>query len=210
MNRLPFHLYVSLFLVILLEGCASSSSMPEDHYYRLSPVAEVEKLSAPIIKSRLVVERIKTFGIYNERAILYASEDNPETLKYHHYHHWIDKPANLVREQLSNYLRDVALADNVVDDNSRQNRDMLLQVDIKKFERVLRTNGDVHVRITLRLKVSSERNDTQILFKSYTELNKAENGSMAATIRAFNLGLANIYQQLSNDIIESVGFIVNC
>lgn len=185
-------------------GCASSSSMPEDNYYRLTPINQIEKLSAPRINATLVVERVKAYGIYHERAILYVPEDSPETLKYHHYHHWIDKPATLVREHLLRYLRDLAVADNIVADQGRQNDALLLKLDLKNFERELHRNGEVYVKISLGLRIVNKKHHNPILVQDYTETSRAEDGSMAATIHAFNLGLANIYQQLSEDLLASV------
>ncbi len=204
MNKVRYCLAAVISLSVVLIGCASSSSMPEDHYYRLSQINNVNKISATIINETLVVERVKAYGIYHERAMLYAQEDSPETLKYHHYHYWIDKPAVLVREQFIRYLRDAAVAQHVVESEIRQHDGIMLNLELKNFERELHNNGEVFVRISLGLRTFNTKRNTPIFSQDYTEIIKADDGSMAATVRAFNIGLADIYQKLSNDLISSV------
>lgn len=204
MNRKNSLLAGLLFISLILTGCASTSSIPEDHYYRLTSLEPKVRFSDPKIVNTLVVDRVKAFGIYHERAILFTRESNPETLKYHHYHHWIDKPAVLLREQLIHYLREAGFSDYVVEGSGRQDGDVHLQLNLKQFERQLHANGDVDVTITVNASVILDKNQPPVLFRDYSVVSRAEDGSMSATIRAFNQGLGNLYQSLTDELIQSV------
>jgi len=190
---------------LLLSGCASTNSIPEDHFYRLAPLSPPMPYAEPRLEQQLVVGRVKAYGIYHERAILYIPAGRADTLKYHHYHYWIDKPAVMIREQLIHYLRESRVSAAVSDVSGRHQKGWHLQPMLKRFERQLKSNGDVEVGIELDIKLVPESNGAPPVVRTYSVRHRAEDGSMAASIRAFNSGLLEIYRTITADLSELAG-----
>ena len=187
---------------LLLAGCAATSAIPEDHFYRLATLDPLRQYSEPVLKGQLVIGRIKTYGIYHERAILYSPAGQPDTLKYHYYHHWIDKPPSLIRAQMIQYLRKTGLFEAVIAGTGRQVESVHLNPELKQFERQLGERGEVDVCITLGLRVGDGLNGATLLEKDYLARYRAKDGSMPASIHAFNAGMAEVYQRIMEDLIE--------
>lgn len=189
-----------LLLPLLIAACATGEPIPEDHYYRLiAPVAPA-RLAEPAIPGTLKVEPIETFGIYRERAMLYARSDNPAGLGQHHYHYWIDTPSRLIRDQLVDYLRKSGVADTVAGAQIGLRGDLRLHLELKNFERVIHPSGAVSVKVRLDA-VITDPSERPLKIASYLREPQADDASIAASVDAFNRALEGIYGQLLKDLI---------
>ena len=188
-----------LLLPLLMAACATPAPVPEDQFYRLIGPAAPAHLAKPTIPGTLKIEPIKTFGIYRERAILYSQSDQPARLSQHHYHHWIDTPTRLIREQLTDYLRESGVAETVAGSQIGLSGDIRLNLELKQFERVLHPAGDVSVGVRLDA-VIMDRSNKPLKIASYRSEPPAEDSSVTASVAAFNQALEAIYRQLLEDL----------
>ena len=189
---------------LVFAGCASTQSVPEDHFYRLTPLAVVEPFATPPIAGVLKVDRVKAIGIYQERSLLFSREATPETLERYHYHFWVDAPAVLLRKHLVAYLRKRAVAPLVLGGETRQTGDIQLQLELHNFERILNDAGPVQVMVGLGLVAKTGRGEKPLLIKSYSTVKSVDDAAMPASIRAINQGLADIYRQLTDDLTAAL------
>ncbi|MCU7813295.1 MAG: PqiC family protein [Candidatus Thiodiazotropha sp. (ex Notomyrtea botanica)] len=191
--------FFALVWSLLLTACATSEPIPEDHFYRLLSPSNPTPLEKPIINGVLKVEPIKAFGIYRERAILFSRSDSPEILKQHHYHHWIDTPTRLIRDQLVDYLRKSAIAETVAGAQIGMKGDVRLHLELKHFERVLHPSGSVSVKVRLDAMIADKSN-RPLKVVSYLQEAPAESNSIAASVAAINLALVEIYRNLMEEM----------
>ena len=201
MNRSSIFYRLVLSSLLMTGGCATTAPVPEDRFYRLLDTPELKKQSTTAYNGTLKVEPIKAFGIYRERAILFTHSDSPETLRQHHYHHWIDTPTRLIREQLVDYFRKSAIATRVTGAQLAGKSDFRLHLELKHFERIIHPSGDVAVKIRLDAILSDASNQT-ILTRSYVREPMASDNSIAASVAAMNQALGDIYRELGSEIRE--------
>jgi ABC-type uncharacterized transport system auxiliary subunit len=190
---------LALLLPLLLAACAGGGPIPEDHYYRLLAAAAPQHMKAPAIAGTLKVEPIETFGIYRERAILFARSDDPADLRQHNYHYWIDTPTRLIRDQLVDYLRASGIAGTVAGAQIGLRGDIRLRLTLKNFERIIHTDGTVSVKVRLDA-VITDASNRPLKIDSYRRDEPAEDGTMGASVAAFNRALSAIYGQLLQDL----------
>ena len=181
-----------------LWSCASTTEAPEDRFYRLTPVSVERRLADPLVDGVLRVERVEAFGIYRERAILFSSAESPESMQRHHYHLWVDAPTKLVHAHLAAYLQDAGAADLVAGAEAGRRGDFELEVTLKNFERVLYPSSDVTAAVAL--KVVARHNRRVVLSENYAAEVPATDGTVAASVKALNEGLARIYLSLLEDL----------
>ncbi|WP_177421040.1 ABC-type transport auxiliary lipoprotein family protein [endosymbiont of Lamellibrachia barhami] len=203
MNRLLLT-WGCCIIALIAAGCASTKPVPENNFYRLVESKPQHQFDEPQIFGSLIVDRIKASGILSERALLYSYEVSPEALMQHHYHHWTDSPASLIREQFVTYLRNVNLAQHVASDMRSTSGDYHLRVELKKFERMLLKNGGVEVRVTLRMEIISDGDRRPLFSHDYSEINQLDNASVLASVRAMNEVLSKIYSRVVVDLINGI------
>lgn len=204
MTKYRFRQFTLFCASLVLAGCASTQSVPEDHFYRLTPLSVAEPFTVPPFAGVIKVERVKAFGIFQERAVLFSREATPETLERYHYHFWIDAPTALLRKHLVAYLRKRGIAQLVVGSEIQQPGDIQLQLELNNFERILNDTGKIQVKVGLAVVVNNGRGEKPLLIKSYSAMKKLDDKTMPASIKAFNQGLQDIYQQLSEDLMAVV------
>ncbi len=189
---------IASLAIALLAGCVSSAPVPQNNFYRLTELQPAKAKQNNQLPGVLLVERVKAVGILRERPLLYSFEKSPEAVKQHHYHHWVDAPTSLIREQLSTYLRRVNLAADIVTETRNQRPDYRLRTELKQFERRLLDNGDVEILVSLRIEVAS-RDSTQS--KNHIIKRRHQGSSVLASVREMNGALGEIYTVMVEDII---------
>jgi ABC-type uncharacterized transport system auxiliary subunit len=189
-----------LLLPLLLTACATGEPIPEDQFYRLVAPAAPTRLAKPAIRGTLKVEPIKTFGIYQERPMLYTRSDDPAGLKQLHYHYWIDTPTRLIRDQLVDFLRGSGIAGTVAGSQIGLKGDIRLRLELKNFERVIHPMGAVSVKVRLDA-VITDASNRPLKITRYLREPKAADASIAASVLAFNQALGGIYGQLLQDLL---------
>lgn len=196
----PRHRLLRTLLPLLLLGaCAVAPPVPDDHYYRLLPGQPPARSVAPRIPGTLKVEPVKAFGIYRDRALLYARQNHPEGLQQHRYHYWIDTPTRLIRDLLVDYLRASGVAGRVAGTQIPQRGDVRLKLTLKRFERVIGGNGGTSVRVALDA-VMTDSKGHPLKVTGYARELAAADSSIPASVTALNLALQQIFGELLGDL----------
>ncbi len=190
--------------LVLMVGCASSGPVPENSFYRLVELNPQPIQGEQPLDGLLLVERVKASGILRERALLYSRDGSPEAVKQHHYHHWIDLPASLIREQLVTYLRQSNTAPFVATSTRSQTPRYQLGMELKKLERRLLESGGVEVEVALRVEVVTASRDQPLLLKDYSSKRRHDDSQVLSSVREINKALAEIYGELVKDLVANV------
>ncbi|MCP3866868.1 MAG: hypothetical protein GY703_01990 [Gammaproteobacteria bacterium] len=193
---------ILISVVSVLYACASSAPVPQDHFYRLTAPDSPRSLDVPPISGKLTVDRVRASGLLRERALLYSLESTPEELKQHRYHHWVDVPSTMIRAQLIAYLRSLKPAGH---ETGPLSSDVSLRIELKRLERVLRDNGKgVSVSLELELEASTRKDAKPILVKVYTVEQPAQDSTVLASVRAMDLGIQMLFDQMLTDLHQAV------
>ncbi len=190
--------YWVVALPLLLGACAGAPPVPDDHYYRLLTIQPPPQSESVLIPGVLKVETIKAHGIYRERALLYSLQTQPEGLRQHRYHYWIDTPTRLIREQLVDYLRASGVAGQVAGSQLAQRGDVRLKLTLKSFERVVH-NSESSVRVALEAVITDSKG-RPLGITRYTRELPAADASIPASVTAINLALKQIYAELLGNL----------
>jgi ABC-type uncharacterized transport system auxiliary subunit len=189
----------STLLILLLEACAATAPVPDDHYYRLlASRTPLPGDSAPVT-GVLKVDPVKAFGIYRERALLYTLESRPEQLQQHRYHYWIDTPSQLIREHLIEFLRSYRVAEQIVGSQLAVTADLRLKLTLKQFERVVSPSAADSVRVALDA-VIVDADGRPLKIVSYHREKIATEASISVSVNAINQALGEIYLEIVKDL----------
>ena len=183
-----FVIYLSMFFV--LSACSlPSSKIPEEHFYRLAdPI--ILKVSTPKF-DQLQLANVVASGLYNERAILYRHADKPLALHRYYYHFWLQTPAKLVQDYMSQYLQKSGITKTINTDVNVQ-PSSTIQTEITRFERVVdKQQITVDVALNIRFSGTSDIYSAQV---------KADTADMHATVAAVSKALSQIMSQFIKDI----------
>jgi ABC-type uncharacterized transport system auxiliary subunit len=192
--------FVTRLLVLLLLGaCAGSPPVPDDHYYRLTAVVPEQVDSNPRIEGVLKIDPVQAYGIYRERALLYSQSEHPEELRQHRYHFWIDTPSRLIRDQLVDFLRASQIAEHIAGSQLPIQSDLRLKLSLTQFERVIDKSAPQRVRVAVEALLLSA-DGKPLMTRRYERLLTTSGPSIAASVRAFNQALSEIYKALLKDM----------
>lgn len=185
-----------LLLLISAAGCSGQPPVPEDHFYRLSPPAQAAS-PAVIAGGAIFVERFIADGVHRDRALTYVDRADNE-LKQHHYHHWIDSPARLLRDHLIDFLRAVAAA-TVVTDSPTEAAGLSIYGKIRQFD-IVSGNGSQQVAVALEFRVESATDGKPPFVRAYERRREADDSTLIGAVKAFSAALNEIFSHLVEDL----------
>jgi len=169
-----------------LSGCfGSAEPPPRDRYYRLLAGADAAPLSKPALKGILVVEQLTTDGLLLERPLLFTTSSAGNEVQQHDYHYWIDRPPNMVQQQIVEYLRARNVAKSIVTPRLRVDATYRLVGSIKRMERILGDGGN-RVVVELELGVLRARDGRLIMIDTYREERPADAADIKSAVAAIN------------------------
>lgn len=199
-NQLSIFSFVSLLLCASILGCVSTAPTPQDHFYRLMLLETPQEHEIPPIKGTLKVERVRSFNIFRERAILYTYAHSPEVIKQHHYHHWIASAPSLIHKHIVSYLRESKIADLVVDERYSDQSNYRLLLELNNFERILHDSGTITVSVGITAELVSDNKSKPVFIKHLNVEKTTTDASIPASVKAINEGLLDLYRQLSDKL----------
>lgn len=175
---------------LLLTACfGSPASVPEDRFYTLK-IATAEKIENKY--KRIAINKVYAYGIYNERALLYAKAELPLQIKRYHYHHWAMPPTQLIQDALKDYLSQSGVAKNVVVQAISSNADLRIVGKLLAFERVIQSEKQwVHVEMEFEV---YRANDQYRVFK-YTKNKTTKKNTIHAAAEAYGVALTDIFKE---------------
>ena len=195
MSRVSYSL--ALLASLALAGC-SQAPVPEDQFYRFSVPPPATRFAVPPLESGLVIERFAAQGLLSERAVIFATQDNPDTLRRYHYHFWVDSPTRMLQELLAAFLRSQNTAPWVATPAMRLKPGYILTGKIQRLEHLRGRTHQAVVQLEFGLYRTA---DGQLaLLRSYTEKTHAGDGSVRGAVDGFNDALTRIFARLSSDI----------
>jgi ABC-type uncharacterized transport system auxiliary subunit len=182
--------------VLALGACGGQPPVPEDFYYRLVKPAAPAQAQA-LSDGTIFVEQFIADGVHRERALTYVTGDPAVEIRQHHYHHWMDSPSRMLRDQLIDTLR-AGQAAPLVTDAPEVVSDLNIHGKIRRFDQRPASGGEVTVALDFRV----ERSDRPepLLVRSYEARAPVAGRDMAAAAGAYSVALAEIYAALIADI----------
>lgn len=185
-------------MVTGLLGCAATSPVPEDHFYRLQAPQPEQSLEAPRVPL-LAVEALDSDGLHRQRALLYSEDPGQRSLKQYHYHFWRDAPPRLVQDYLTAWLRGTGLAGEVVEGYSGEPDVYRIQGRLWRFEQV--TDGaQVRVVVHLELWVRGPGGRAGLFREDYRVGEVVTGTGILATVTAFERALARVGGEFTLDL----------
>ena len=193
MNRRSLLLGVSL---AALTAC-SSSPVPTDSYYRLTPSGAPAPRAGGPLKGIAEVTPIRGEGVVNARALLFRK--SVSQLQQYSYHFWADTPAAMLQRALVDALRTARAFETVVMPELKANRDYEVMGSLRKLENDLLQGGGravVEVELGLR-KVSGNK---VLLLKVYTAEVAASGNEIPNLVAGFSTAVGQILGQFITDL----------
>lgn len=186
------------FLLLLLLGCQAAAPVPVDRYFRLT-VLQSKVGTPPLLKDNLYVAPLRADGPYAERAMLFASAQQPRELQQYHYQHWSEPPAVLLQEHLRASLEAMALAPLVSDVAFGEGVNYLLNGKILRLEK-LAENGQAKAVVGLRLTLQKKKPFALMLERTYSAEELFGDGNQNAYVAATEVALQRIYASFRADV----------
>ncbi len=195
MNIRKIKLILLLMVGLLLTACfGSPASVPEDRFYTLK-IATAKKVANKY--QRIAINKIYAYGIYNERALLYASAELPLQIKRYHYHHWVMPPTRLIQHTLKNYLSHSGITNDVVVDAISTNTDLRISGQLLGFNRIIQPTKDaVHVELEFEVDWPDGRHH---VFQ-YTQTIITKKNTLHAAAEAYGVALSTIFKAFLADL----------
>lgn len=190
-----------LLLVLLLCSCAMNAPVPEDHYYKL-PWQYTTLPEIRLTDGAIFVEQFIADGLYRERALLHTNDSLGIELMQYHYHHWIDSPSRILRDQLIDYLTETRAAARVagIPDASAV---LGIHGTVKGFERREYGHTD-QVYVELEFRVDKSGMDAPVLLSDYQAQIEVTGTEMNDVVIAFEAALSQIFTRLLSDLNEKL------
>ncbi len=191
------HRFLWLVLIFILSSCAQSPPVPDDHFYRM-PWTHADLPMVKLTDGVIFVDNFIADGLYRERALIHAVDRSGLELKQYHYHHWIDTPARMLRDQLIRYLTESNVAVQVVDDSTIP-YDIAIFGKIRSFERHKHgINDRIKVELEFRVDKTGERLPISVL--TYNVQIDVHEDSMNEVVSAYGVALSQLFAQLLEDL----------
>jgi cholesterol transport system auxiliary component len=195
--------FLSLLVgTVLISGCASRTSVPDDHFYQLPGILPVKIFDDYLINGTVAMAPLHSDGLHGERAILYIDSNLPLELHRYHYHHWTESPPRLVQESLLKYLRESRLAPNVVRYDPGGQVDGVIKGTLLHFERITGQEG-IKVEVALELEYSNQKLH-QSWHKEYNVTLPVKNSSLHSTVEGFGSALQQIFNAFTQDLMSDL------
>lgn len=185
------------FVTLVLMGCQSVPPVPANKYYRLEAVPS-EASARTILNEMLYVAPLRADGPYAERAMLYATVENPRELQQYHYQHWSEPPAVLLQEHMRASLESMAVAPHVTDIAMGSGIGYLLNAKILRLEKIT-DGGNARAVVSLHFALQRKKPFEMILERSYSA-EVASDNTQHAYVLACEAGLKKIYANFAEDL----------
>ena len=198
MNRIV----LSVLLALILGGCASTASIPEDRFYRLDPVHPRQVLSKPVLTGGLAIDYVQADPLRSGRAVLYSDTRQPLQLQRYHYEFWVDQPPRMVHQALAFYLREAGVADQVVEFDTMTASAYRLGIRLLKFEQIL-DQGSAGVELAIQVSLSTGFPDVRLWTRVYEQSQTSTSREMHDMANAMQTALDGLFADLQADLASA-------
>ncbi|RRQ20957.1 ABC-type transport auxiliary lipoprotein family protein [Thiohalobacter thiocyanaticus] len=180
----------SLVMALLAGGCAGPAAVPEDSYYRLARAEPASRLNRPLLTGGLVVAVVETPALYQDRAIVYRTAEQPLQLRRHHYHYWSESPPRLLQAYLVDYLTATGLADRVLEEDYAGAARYRLHTRLERFDQIRGAQG-AGVEVALAFELHDRDTGERLAVSELSRTLSVDTGdaSMHTTVELFHSAL---------------------
>lgn len=182
-------------VLLALAGCSVAPAPPE-RYYRVE-VAPAAGAASP--GGRIAVESFETYGIYNERALLFRAGSG--ALEQYHYQFWAEPPGVMLRDALVAYLRGAYGADRVLPAGGRARGDFTLRARLRKLEHLPGSPPQAALAVEFTV---TDRDDQPRLTLAFDETAVAAGPSAEDFVAAMDQLVAKAYARLAERLRTSM------
>ncbi|MCP4041063.1 MAG: hypothetical protein GY731_03765, partial [Gammaproteobacteria bacterium] len=105
-------------VALTLTACFGTGPTREDAHYRLDRLPSPPEMETPL-QGTVLISAITSRGFTGGRNIVFWDAANPQTVQRYTYHFWVEPPAVLIQDLLTQALRDARLAEHVVTPTQR-------------------------------------------------------------------------------------------
>lgn len=189
-----------VMLAVTLVACGQAPQVPTDHYYRLTPLAgSVDKRR--LTDNPIYVEVFLAEGLYNDRAMLYSSDEHASELQQHHYYFWYTAPPRMLRDYLIEVLRNADAAPVIMDVGTEGN--LRISGKLMEFERRQTPAGST-VNVALELRLDNPDAELPLLLRQYRTSEPINDKDMTAVVSGFNAAVDRIYREFLEDLATAL------
>ena len=189
-----------IVLALFLAACGQAPPVPTDHYYRLTPLAESADRPRLTEKAISVADFVAE-GLYNDRALLFSSDEYASELQQHHYYFWYTSPPHMLRDYLLQMLRDANVAPVILDKGAGDQ--LRISGKLMEFERRTTREGST-VNVALELRVDDADTELPLLLKKYSTSENINNNDMPAVVTGFNIAVDRVYREFLEDLAPAL------
>ncbi|MBD3413935.1 MAG: hypothetical protein GF421_05840 [Candidatus Aminicenantes bacterium] len=165
------HLVWVLF-VFVISSCMSS---PDRKYYQIHLEGDEEPGQKTIHKT-VLIEPIDVDDLYDDFRVVYRI--SPYELNYYSYGFWADKPANLIRDSITQYLSRNQIFRKVIQEISRGDPDVLWKSKIYFIEEI-DTPDAWYARLSMEIELVDFESKKQIFYHKFDRREKLEKKNIA-------------------------------
>lgn len=187
----------------IIAGCSNAPPAAEDAFYHLpdattSPGCDAQRALGPAM---VAVPPLAAEGIYQQRAILFASDKQPTQLHQYHYHLWAAAPPLLLQQHAIDFwLRHGA--DNA---NLARRHDpsaaSVIEGRILRFEQKLGARNEVSIKLELERRGAGVPRYVHV----YEAVEPFTDASVSASVNAFGVAVDRILGQFCTDLMAATG-----
>jgi ABC-type uncharacterized transport system auxiliary subunit len=187
-------------LAVSLVSCGRVPQVPTDHYYRLTPRPEtVDRMR--LTEVPVVVEAFLAEGLYNDRAVLYSSDEHASELQQHHYYFWYTSPPRMLRDYLIQVLRNADVAPVILDTGAEEYP--RISGKLLEFERRQSPAGST-AEVALELRVDGPGSPLPLLLRQYRSSETINDKDMTSVVSGFNSAVDRIYREFIGDLATAL------
>jgi ABC-type uncharacterized transport system auxiliary subunit len=186
------------YAVILLAGCAGSGPVREDAFYRLDPLPAMSGVAVPL-EGTVLVSAITGRSFAGGRNIVFWDAAQPETIQRYTYHFWVEPPAVLIHDVITQAFRDARLAERVVTPTQRVRADYIVSGTLLRMEH-RRESGGSKVLIEMELGLLRTATRDLVTLKRYTVEEAAVDNQIGSAVSAFGRALGRLVALFLEDV----------
>ena len=151
--------------LVTFSACLSQQPVPEDNFYRLSPIKSGEYVNTFTSGQVIAVKRFKSNVLYSERPLVYSDYSSVH-LRQYHYHKWSDPLPRMLQNHLIDFLNKARVAGMVTSEGACIRPDYIIYGHIKRFDHLKIQNND-KVLVTLNLSIEKITSGQLVFLKEY-------------------------------------------
>ena len=182
--------------VLLLAAC-QQPPLPEDHFYRMTPLTPVAGANVAL-NGTVEVPRFVADGLAAHRPIIFSNASGSNRLQAYHYHFWSEPPAIMLQNALSNYLRKSNIAKSVLTPELRVEPEFVATGKIIRFEQI--STRPAKIAVELELGVKETGGDKLVHFSRYTVETETANPTVGAAVQQISKAVNDIFARFVADI----------